>query len=449
MSARQRWAAILAGARANLPGTLAVGVEVVLVALLLWSVFAFRDATSRRGESRETVATIDRTLIAVVEAEGGQRGYLLTGDLSYLASYEEALDRLDVAMADLERRLAGQQREAYERLVPLVEELRASLDSAAEARRAGATDDAYIASTTARSRDLMGRVRSELDMLHDIETRRLEERIDRANQLGSMIAAISVTGALVTLAIVAWLFVALRRRQEADTLRAVAAAKDEFVGFVSHELRTPMAVISGNARLLAGGTQLGEEERDEALSEIVAATERLQDIVDTLLSLSRAESGAALEVEPILLHRIAQSVRRHHRARYPEREVEVRVAEDVRPALGDRGAVEQVLLNLMSNAEKYGARGTPIVVTVECNAEEARVSVDNQGEILSSHELEHVFEPFFRGPASAAARPGVGLGLTICHRLVAAQGGRMIAEALPAGGARFSFHLPLAPLQEE
>ena len=115
----------------------------------------------------------------------------------------------------------------------------------------------------------------------------------------------------------------------------------------------------------------------------------------------------------------------------------------------DRSAIEQVLLNLISNANKYGDRSKPVVIDVGPDGNEVRVSVTNAGSQLDHDSFAHVFEPFFRMPASAATAPGIGLGLTVCHRLIAAQGGHMSAEAVDGGGARFTFRLPKATGDED
>ncbi len=421
--------------------------EAILIGLVIWGVLEYERSIDARTETRETVGQIDGILIALLDAESGERGYLITGDDSYLKPYNDGLSRLGELLENLAGRVepGSTEQDVYDRMVALTVDKLAAMDEAIQRRRGGEAADVGLALS---GRMLMDSIRAELAVMHDVEAQRLDERIARSDRLGIVVGVASIVLALMTLATAGGLVAVLRRRQESEALRATAAAKDEFVGFVSHEIRTPLAVIAGNARLLADAPDT-QFDASEALSEISVASERLQDILDTLLSLSKAESGVVLEVEPILLHRVAQRVRRHHRVRFPERQVEVISASEVPPALGDRRAVEQVLINLLSNAEKYGAPDQAIVIGVDLNDGGARVRVENRGDRLTPGELDHVFEPFFRMPASAAAAPGVGLGLTVCHRLIAAQGGRMNAEALPEGGACFSFVLPLAPIDPE
>ena len=436
--------------RPGLLGTMVVFVEAMLIAVVLGAVLAYERTVESRTGSRDTINAIDASLIALLDAESGQRGFVITGDEVFLEPYNEALERLDELLRTIGEAVSDdpEQRAYFDHMQPFIDAKLDEMEETIDLRKAGEIQRAALRVQAGSGRIAMDAIRSDLASIRAIESGKLQDRLDRTAILGQFIAVSSIVLAIVTLGIAGWLIYALARRQDAQALRATAAAKDEFVGFVSHEVRSPLAVISGNARLLESDS-LSPAERTEALAEITASSDRLDDIVDTLLSLSKAESGVALAVEPILLHRIAQSARRHHRARFPEREVAVNAEPSMPPALGDRGAVEQVLMNLLSNAEKYGDGQAPIEIFVESVGADARVSVVNRGERLSTQELDHVFEPFFRSPASSAAAPGVGLGLTVCHRLIAAQGGRMNAEAASGGGAAFSFRLPLAPVDED
>jgi signal transduction histidine kinase len=326
-------------------------------------------------------------------------------------------------------------------MVPLAEEHIASLDAGIALFDAGDRTAAIESVVSPAVLEPLIAARAEFGSIRTLELERLDDNVRRAADLEIFVAVTSLMLAALSLAIAAAFLLVLRRRHLARVSAEAAAAKDEFVGFISHELRGPMAIIAGNARLLANGT-LRDGDREAVLAEMTAASDRMNGIIEALLSLSKAESGVALEVEPILLARIAESVRRHHCTRFPARDVAIDVPPALPPALGDRGAVEQVLVNLLSNAEKYGDAAAPIRIVITAAGADQVVSVDNAGPAIPPEQLRRVFEPFFRMPATRAAVPGVGLGLTVCHRLVTAQGGRMSAESLCGGGARFSFTLP-------
>ena len=114
------------------------------------------------------------------------------------------------------------------------------------------------------------------------------------------------------------------------------------------------------------------------------------------------------------------------------------------PALGERVYVEQVLRNLLSNAEKYSSRDTTITGAVPGRRERRLVTVADRGEGLSARESREVFKPFVRLSRTALQAAGTGIGLTVCKRLVEAQSGRIWAQPRPGGGTEFCFTLPLA-----
>lgn len=417
---------------------------------VLFGLRQYQDATAARSRSFTAITAIDQMFIALLNVETGMRGYVITGDDKFLGPYREAIDVLNSRHADLVQALSEDDFDV-EQVQDLTAKMSLRLAEAARIvtlRESGDADSAAARVTEGTGRQLMDDVRAVVAEIREEEVKRLDARFARADRLGIAIGTAAIMLAIVTMAVVIWLLVVLRRRQDEAAMKQVATAKDEFVGFVSHELRTPIAIIAGNARVLEA-EELEQETREEAVNEITLAADRLTDIVETLLALAKAESGVKLAVEPVLLHRIAGTVRRHHRRRHPAREIIISSAPDTPPALGDRVAIEQVLLNLLSNAEKYGSADGPIQISVSSRPGVVDLSVSNPGPVLDRDAFNHIFEPFFRMPAQASTVPGVGLGLTICHRLVTAQGGKMGAEALEEGGAIFRVELPVASMDND
>ncbi len=436
------------------PALLIALTELALLAVVLVAFFAYQSAISQRVESRDAVEAMDNLLIALIDAETGERGYLITGEDEFLKPYRNGLSRISVHMeavgAFAEDSGEPMSMQVYASLSDVVDQKVALMETSVALMAAGDDEAAREQIVLGRGRELMDQIRADITTIRTIDEELLASRSDRVDNIGRFIAVTAISLAALTLGIVGWLLVALRRRQETIALRAVADAKDEFVGFVSHELRTPIALVAGNVRMLEdAGFGEGDDAITEALAEISYAADRQQDIVNTLLSLAKAGGGSVLPVEPIMLTRIAQGVRRRHLRQHPDLRIEVHAEPGTPPALGDRSAVEQVLINLISNANKYGNRIEPIRIDVAPDGDHVRVSVTNSGELVDREAFQHIFEPFFRMPATAASAPGIGLGLTVCHRLIAAQGGQMSAEAVPTGGACFTFRLPVAPLDDE
>jgi PAS domain S-box-containing protein len=232
------------------------------------------------------------------------------------------------------------------------------------------------------------------------------------------------------------------RRVQEELLKA-NEAKDEFLGLVSHELRTPITTIYGGARVLRSrGDRLEPESRDEIVRDIETETERLHRIVENLLVLARVELGERIEPEPVLLQRLIDRVTKSFSERNAGRPIECRVDARLRPVAGEATYLEQVLRNLLSNAEKYSPQGLAIELHVENGGGEALVRVLDQGPGIKPEEAESIFERFYRSQSAKAKARGLGLGLTVCKRLIEAQSGRVWARPREAGGLEVGFALP-------
>ncbi len=212
-----------------------------------------------------------------------------------------------------------------------------------------------------------------------------------------------------------------------------------FAGLLSHELRTPITTIYGAAKLLSRAAK--DEATASLLGDIEAEADRLNQMVEDMLVLSRSEHGALdLPVEPLLVVREVTEVVERICQRYPG--LTIRNEVDVRlPLVGaDRTALRQVLANLLTNAAKY-AGGEVLIRATEMGSF-VEVSVDDSGPGFAAEEADRLFELFYRAPGAASAN-GIGIGLFVVKSLVEAMGGTI--EALPRQprGASFRFTLPI------
>jgi PAS domain S-box-containing protein len=234
-------------------------------------------------------------------------------------------------------------------------------------------------------------------------------------------------------------------QRTADDLERANAAKDEFLGLVSHELKTPITTIYGNAQILRmRGQQLDEESRQSALADVVKESERLHRIIDNLLVLARLEQGHEIDSEPLLVRRIASHIIDEHRQHHAHRDVRLAVTETPMPVMGQPLYIEQVIRNLLSNAEKYSPASEPIQLTITTDGTRLLFSVLDRGRGFSEDEAQKIFTPFYRAPSAVSRAAGVGIGLAVCKRLIDAQGGEMWARPREGGGADIGFALPLA-----
>jgi signal transduction histidine kinase len=231
----------------------------------------------------------------------------------------------------------------------------------------------------------------------------------------------------------------------ADRARDVVQAdrlKNDFVSIASHELRTPISVVHGIAATLhARIDDLHDEQVHALLASLVQQTDRLRDLADQLLDLSRLESGADGVAEPFhprerleeLLPRIAGD-----RAG----EVRVRVEPDA-TLVADPVAFERVAANLILNALRYGE--PPVDVRGEPADGRFTLVVEDHGPGVPTEFVPHLFERFSRSDDSRrSGAPGAGLGLAIACAYAEALGGRLGYEQVEPTGARFTLTLPAA-----
>ncbi len=233
------------------------------------------------------------------------------------------------------------------------------------------------------------------------------------------------------------------RRRAEDALRAASTVKDEFLGLVSHELRTPVTTIFGNARLLQGVD--GLPDRQVAMvGDIAADAERLLALVENLLLLTRAGSEQRIELEPQVLSHVVRHIVSSFQRRHPDREFRFDIEPPDLIVEADRGYLELLLDNLLSNAAKYSPPDEPIEVVVSRVGDEARVVVLDRGIGVAADEVDSLFTAFYRSESARRMTGGLGIGLSAAKHVVTILGGRIWASRRDGGGSEFGFALPLS-----
>lgn len=225
-------------------------------------------------------------------------------------------------------------------------------------------------------------------------------------------------------------------------LRESNKVKDEFVSLVSHELRGPVTTIVGYAKLLLShGSRLSSVDFHQGLESIEEESMRLNRIIKDLLILARPENGGPAE-EPVDVCDAVQDMIEEHQKWHPHRSIQLDGESERSIALASSDYLGQIVRNLISNAEKYSPLDQAIRVLVKTVGTDILVTVEDNGAGVSPDEIESIFESFYRSPVAQQQASGIGIGLTVCKRLVEAQGGRIWVEASAGRGARFCFTLP-------
>jgi PAS domain S-box-containing protein len=225
--------------------------------------------------------------------------------------------------------------------------------------------------------------------------------------------------------------------------REVDRMKSTLVSTVSHELRTPLAAIKGYAStLLAEDVQWDHESQREFIAVISNEADRLSNLVNSLLDLSRIEAGSLrLSREECHIRELVDSAAKQ--ALHNGNGFEVQIEADLPPLYADPPRLESVLRNLIENSVKYAGSNAIIRVIAQREKDHIVFRVSDNGPGIPPEEAKRIFESFYRLDDSfSRITSGAGLGLAICQGLVHAHGGEIWVEPQD-GGACIAFFIPL------
>ncbi|MFY1831822.1 PAS domain S-box protein [Myxococcus fulvus] len=237
----------------------------------------------------------------------------------------------------------------------------------------------------------------------------------------------------------------ITERQRAETaLRLASEAKDAFLAAASHELRTPLAAAKGHAHLallkLGGETEAGP---GKSLKIINRQIDRMAKLVEDLLDISRLQAGRlSLELERFDFSQLVHETRDRMAVLSQGHEIQVETPEHLE-GIWDRGRLDQVLTNLLSNAIRYSPEGGAVLVRLTGEGSEGvHLSVQDSGVGIPKDKQALIFERF--GRAHGSKYGGLGLGLTISQGIVEQHGGRIWVESpgVPGQGSTFNVWLP-------
>jgi signal transduction histidine kinase len=261
----------------------------------------------------------------------------------------------------------------------------------------------------------------------------------------------------IALRIAAWASIALdnarlydQSRVIEEELRQANAAKDEFLGLISHELRTPVTTIYGGLRILHTHKDLMEgDQADELIESMAEEGARLVRLIEDLLALTRVELGREIEQSPVMPNEAVRETLQGFARQKPSREVKTDLEGQLPLISVEPTYFRQVLTNLLSNADKYSPIGQPIEVKTGRDGQEVWFRVTDSGPGVDSAEVDRIFESFYRSEKTSGTAPGQGLGLTVCRKLVEAQGGSIRARNVPDGGFSVTFAFPAMEFEDQ
>ena len=435
----------------------AAGAAALAVALVLLSVFALDLNLNRLKDSFGWVEHTDQVLLqlatieaTVIDAESGERGYLLTGNAAYLDSYTRARDaiggQMDVLTALLSDR--SEQMQRVHSLRPLIDSRFAEFERVV-ALGPARMEQALAILKTARAEQLTPKIADGLAQLRRTELALLDERQRRAQRdaaRANLLAVAAGVLALTSLALGLFLLQRQRSRHRIQQLQSelIHVSRLNTMGqtasMLAHEMKQP---LTATANYLQGARRLVEARESpppaniaEVLGKASAQVDRAAQIVGRLRRLvdkSEAERtaedvGATIDEAVALVEfgRADIALRRQVDPRLPR-------------AVIDKVQIQQVLVNLMRNASEamqHSAR-RELMVSAEPVQGMVEVAVADTGPGLPKEVADRLFQPF------VSTKPdGMGVGLSICRAIIEAHGGRIWADANPAGGTVFRFTVP-------
>lgn len=466
--------------------SLHIGFAALLLLLVFDAVMPLRTAAHLVASQRRMAEVVSirgevRALLAAyVDAETGERGFLLTGDAAYLKPYQTALATIERSDRRLNALLttAEDLQEVRGRIKTLGAERMAALDRALTAEREHGRDAALAMIRQGQGRELMDNIRTlaaQLDRELEATITGLLTTAERRLALSKAVTLIThlvIAGALIGL-----FFLTRRHFGEREKLVVVERAsrdrvevllasersahseaahanklKDEFLAVVSHELRTPLNAIVGWTSLLREGPENPQELR-EGLDTIDRNAHAQTRLIDDLLDVSRIIAGKVrLRISEVDVRTLAAGVLEGLRPAADARGVktELRAGDEAVEVLGDPDRLQQVVWNLVSNAIKFTPRGGTVTLSVTRTGSAVALEVSDTGQGIRPDFLPRIFDRFAQQDASTSrAQSGLGLGLSITRHLVELHGGTITAHSPGEGqGATFRVEIPMIAVRE-
>lgn len=473
----------------NTLSLMAAGSAILLLIMLFsfWLVSATRQSARDVEVGRDVRIAASAVLIDLIDAETGQRGYLLTGREEYLVPYEKARAHLVESLERLHTRA---------HLTPEIGSDLASLDLHAKAKmselartieiyRAGDRDQAVKLVETDEGKKAMDEARIVLERIITAMNKRVAaslhglefsaRRLSWLTTLGGIAIALFSAAAFYIVRTYTTGLVAARREvielnenleeRVVERTTALTRANDEiqrFAYIVSHDLRAPLVNIMGFTSELEVGTgalktyfnadnptedqinearRAAEEEIPEAVHFIRASTSKMDGLIGAILKLSR-EGRRELKRERVDLDSLMDTAVTSLQHQLETAGARLEIPNRLPSVVADRLALEQVFSNILENAVKYLAKDRKGLI--EINGEEhggrVRISVKDNGRGIEEKDLERIFELFRR--AGAQDRPGEGVGLAHVRALVRRMGGDVTVTSKFGQGTTFVIDLP-------
>lgn len=233
----------------------------------------------------------------------------------------------------------------------------------------------------------------------------------------------------------------------AEELDKLEEMRKGFIADVSHELRTPLTLIKGYVKGLMD-VNLSKEKRSEYLDIIYAETDRLTELINNLLDLSKMESGKnTLSIEELDINELIRRNIVNYSNKLEEKNINVEVNFKYDPlcVMADKDSISQVISNLVDNAVKFMNEGNSLFFETDIKDSKALISIRDTGIGISENDLNNIWQRFYKGDKSRSRQvKGTGLGLSIVKEIIKSHNEQIWIDSKVGEGTRFSFTLALS-----
>jgi signal transduction histidine kinase/HPt (histidine-containing phosphotransfer) domain-containing protein/AmiR/NasT family two-component response regulator len=448
----------------NLNKNISLGFCIVFIVLNATGIFSyyslhsFRDVRRDEVKARKSQVSLENIQFYIRDIETGQQGYVISGDSTYLESYNHARVLIAEEIKSFSRNYKNQKR--LEELNNLVDRKVELVEQTIRLKNEKGQKEAIAVFKSGASRDLLRQLHSLIVKIKTEEIDRYDLQSDEVDSKSGYALIFIIIGNVIALSFLAWVLILLnsdigkRIRTEIVLNRFIVKAEqakkreEQFLANMSHEIRTPMNAIIGMTNLILN-TPLAPKQ-ESYLKAIRQSSDNLMVIINEILDFSKINAGK-IEFEKINfnLSDIFYGLYNTFKIKTDEKRIKLTpIIDESLPdtIIGDPGKLNQVLVNLVGNSVKFTEKGS---IDMYCRLIEQKgndllieFSVQDTGIGIPQNKLDTIFEDFAQAARDTSRKfGGTGLGLSISKKIVELQGGTITVESKLGEGTTFSFRI--------